>query len=77
MKYTTIIKAVDPKDGKIKTWGGPYIEAVSFEDARNYCQNNGLGYCIVVGQLIAEIPCDDNGKPNFKEKMDFDVINLN
>lgn len=55
LKFTTIIKAIDPKDGELKTWCGPYIEALSFTDAQRQCELNGLGYCKVDGVLVVEV----------------------
>lgn len=48
-QYTTIIKAIDPKDGQMKTWSGPKVQAKSFAGAARFCQKNGLGYCKVDG----------------------------
>lgn len=63
-QYTTIIKALDPSDGKMKVWQGPFIPAESFEKAREYCDNNGLGYCEVHGELVEcreiNAPCNLN-----------------
>ena len=50
MYYTTELKAIDPKDGKVKTWAGPRIWADSPEQAREYCQRNGLGFCFILGE---------------------------
>lgn len=55
-KYITEITAVDPVDGNIKRWMGPYIEAESFDAAQQYCVDNGLGYCLVTGRYVDEIP---------------------
>lgn len=57
-KFTTELRAIDPVDGKIKTWQGPHIDAISFDDAQQYCVNNGLGYLYVTGDLIAEVELD-------------------
>lgn len=51
MIFTTIIKALDPLDGELKTWQGPNIEAISWTHAEQYLQQNGLGYCQVDGIL--------------------------
>jgi hypothetical protein len=56
MKFETQITAIDPQDGKLKTWSGPCILANSIEDAQEYCQNNGLGYLNVIEEIIGEIP---------------------
>lgn len=56
--FLTELKAIDPIDQELKTWCGPNIEAETFELAEQYCQDNGLGYCTVIGELIQEIPWD-------------------
>lgn len=54
-KWVTEILALDPVSGHLKTYGGPHIDAPTWEEATSFCQANGLGYCRVVGQLIAEV----------------------
>lgn len=54
--YLTEINAIDPNSGDLKLYGGPEISAISFDDAQNYCNQNGLGYCKEIGELIEEIP---------------------
>ena len=76
--YTTTIKAIDPKDGELKTWGGPNIQGITFKDAENYCQNNGLGYCKVDGLLVSEIPCKTGTfEPDWDNEIDHYNQNLN
>lgn len=53
--FTTEIKAIDPKDGKLKTWGGEVVEAETWEEAEQWCQENGKGYLKVTGKFIEEI----------------------
>lgn len=78
MKYwTTTIKAIDPKDGQLKKYSGQTVLGISFQDAENYCQNNGLGYLTVEGELIAEIPCDENFNPIWNKSIDYDIIQNN
>jgi len=55
MIWITEIKAVDPATGEIETWAGPRIQADTKEDARNYCDSNGLGYCKIIGKFISEV----------------------
>jgi hypothetical protein len=76
--YTTQIKAIDPADGEMKTWCGPNVPGISFSDARWYCDNNGLGYCEVTGQLVCEIGTKvENGMivPDFTKRIDYDAKN--
>lgn len=68
--YTTEIKAICPITGDLKLWGGPNVQAITIEDAENYCKNN-LGYCRVTGLLIMEIE-SENGS-----SIDFDLPKLN
>jgi hypothetical protein len=53
--YVTEIKAIDPQTGELCDWCGPHIEAKSIEDARRFCDNNGMGYCKIIGKLLDEI----------------------
>lgn len=53
-KFVTIIHAIDPKTGELCKWIGPTIEAASFYDAERYCNENGLGYCEVDGEMLGE-----------------------
>lgn len=48
--YVTEIKAIN-RDGDITTYCGPYVPGMSFQDAEDYCDRNGLGYCQVTGVL--------------------------
>jgi len=68
--FSTIIYAINPLTNKMAKFSGPYIEAETEEEAFMYCQNNGLGYCHIDGELIKEIPITDeeydsivHGKP--------------
>ena len=53
--WITEIQAYDPMDRCLKSWSGPTITADDFYSAMQYCQENGLGYCKVVGQLVGEV----------------------
>jgi hypothetical protein len=72
--WATEIKAKSPIDAAMKTYCGPNVPGETQEEAQEYCEANGLGYCWVIGQLIAEIPCiegtfepDWNNQINYKE----------
>ena len=78
MKYfSTIIKAIDPLDGELKRFSGPVIPAISFEDAEKYCQVNELGYCKVLGELIAVIPAKKDLAPDWKRTVDIEKVQMN
>lgn len=70
--FTTTIRAVDPSDGELKVWMGPNVPGISFKDARYYCDENGLGYCEILGELVAEIPTKtDERTPDFNKMVDY------
>lgn len=73
-QYTTTIKAIIK--GEVKTFCGPNVQGISFADAQDYCENNGLGYCTVTGVLVATIPVKEN-KPDFDNAINYENINLN
>lgn len=66
MKFTTNLLAIDPKDGVIKEWVGPTIEAPSFQLAEDKINQDGLGYLSIRGQLIASIDEETGSKINFE-----------
>lgn len=72
MKFTTSIKALDPQTGELKTWCGPHVPGISFNDAEVYCQNNGLGYCKIEGVLVSEIPQNPDGSPDWEKRINYD-----
>jgi hypothetical protein len=76
--YATEIQALNPHTKELRVWSGPHVKGISFEDAQRYCDGN-LGYCKVVGKLVAEIPCKNGvlSEPDFDNRIDYDTINLN
>jgi hypothetical protein len=77
MIFLTEIRAVDPTDGKLKTWAGPEVEAPSFSLAEDYCRDR-LGYCRVVGQLVMTIPCKPGtNDPDYDHAIDHEAPQLN
>lgn len=73
--YTTELKAIDPRVGELKSWSGPTVPGISFEDARWYCDNHELSYCVVTGELVCEIGTKiENGYlvPDFDNIIDCD-----
>lgn len=66
MIWLTEIKAINPDTGELCKWSGPRIEADTMNEANDYCNRNGLGYCHVVGKFVMDI------KQNI-----FDLIDLN
>lgn len=76
--WVTEIKAIDPNDGVLKSWCGPNVPGINHEDAVRFCQNDGLGYCRVIGELTAEIPCKEGtNEPDFDKMVDYEKINSN
>lgn len=76
--WCTTITAIDPITTEMKSWCGPNVPGINKADAERYCQKNGLGYCKVDGELIAEIPCIEGSyKPDFKNRIDYDNIQNN
>lgn len=70
--FETIIKAISPLDGEIHTYFGPTIKAPSKELAREFCDENGLGYCIIGDEVYSEIPCDDvNYRPDWSKEINY------
>lgn len=56
--FVTTVSALCPKTGELKTYCGPHVPGISIEDAKNYCEQNGLGYCKVEGELVAVVEED-------------------
>lgn len=76
--YETEIRAFDPKTKEMKLWGGPNIEAISESDAQHYLDTNGLGYCMIIGTIVAEIPCREGTfEPDFDRIIDYEIIKNN
>lgn len=75
--WVTWIIAKDSMTNEEKIFSGPNIEAPSQRLAQEYCNNNGLGYCRVDGELVAEIPCDENYKPDINKTEDFETAQSN
>ena len=50
--YATEIKAICPKTGELLKWCGCIVYAHSWEEAEQWLQNNGMGYCKVIGELV-------------------------
>jgi len=72
--WTTEIKALSPIDGELHTYGGPNVPGINRKDAYRYCEENGLGYCRVDGELICEIPCvQGTHEPDFDNMIDYEL----
>lgn len=74
MKYwVTEITAKSPEDGQLRKYGGPNVPAETYEEAQEYCEKNGLGYCWIAGQLISDIPCKPGTlEPDWDKRTDYD-----
>ena len=76
--YTTEIIAICPTTGELLKWGGPRVPGISFKDAEDFCQRNGLGYCRVKGKLVADIPTTENtASPDWSQMKEYGNENLN
>ena len=72
--YCTTIYAISPSHGEMTEYCGPHINAISPAMARQYCEENGLGYCHINGDiLVAEIPCKPGTfEADFDKQVDYD-----
>ncbi len=79
MRYwITEIQALDPITKELKRYAGVTVKAINKELAQQFCNENGLGYCKVVGQLIMVVPCKkDSYTPDWDKKIDYDIIEQN
>lgn len=76
--WVTEIQAIDPSTGEFKKWCGPNVPGLNLADAELYCQNNGLGYCKVLGELTAEIYCKEGTiEPDWDKMVDYENIQNN
>lgn len=77
-QWVTEIRAIDPASNDLKTYCGPNVPGINHDDAVRYCQQNELGYCMVLGELIAEIPCKGKTyEPDFEKMVDYENIQNN
>lgn len=71
--WGTIIYAKCAMTGEQKIFCGPNIKAPSRSLAHEYCQNNGLGYCHIGDELVAEIPCKEGTyEPDWDKMIDYE-----
>jgi hypothetical protein len=76
MIWVTEIKAIDPITEELKVYGGPHVPGLNHTMAEQYCHDNGLGYCKVLGRLISEIPCKKGTyQPDWKNSVDYENNN--
>lgn len=76
--WVTKITAIDPMSGELCEYIGPNVPGINWDDAEDYCQQNGLGYCAICGELIAEIPINDTtGEIYYHDAIDYSIINMN
>lgn len=77
--WVTEIRAIKPgTTDDMRTYGGPNVPGISAKDAQDYCEREGFGYCMVVGELVAEIPCKEGTyEPDWKNMIDYERQNLN
>lgn len=84
--WLTQLKAINPINNQLTTFCGPNIKALTHQMAYDFCQENGLGYLEVLGELCGEIPCvttiGEDGiiyeySPDFSRMIDYEVQNNN
>ena len=74
--WYTEIRAIDPSDGKLKTWGGEYIKAPTPKLAQAIANSTGRGYLKVTDkQVISEWYTNEKG--DVTKKVRFDLEDLN
>ncbi len=56
--FTTELRAINVENGELCTFRGQLIEAISFQDAKDYCNENGLGYLKITGELVEYVELD-------------------
>lgn len=72
-KWGTKIYAKCAATNEMKTFVGQTIEAPNEALAHEYCQNNGLGYCFIDGEVLMEIPCKkDSLEPDWNKSIDYE-----
>lgn len=71
--WATEIKAIDWRDGILKTFGGPNVPGINKDDATNYLwQVLGLGMFEVKDELVMEIPCKEGtNEPDWNNAIDY------
>lgn len=50
--FTTYIHAL--VDGEIRLFEGPHVNGEDENDAKRYCDRNGLGYCEIGEEIVEE-----------------------
>ncbi len=78
MLWVTEIQAIKPSTGELRIYCGPHVPGISLADAQQYCEQNGLGYCRVIGRLIGEIPCKAGTyEPDYSKAINYEAELLN
>ena len=68
--FSTHFKAICVTENTLLTYVGPKIVAYSHEEAQEFCNEN-FPYLNIVGQLVAEVPTDEDGSPLFDERIEY------
>lgn len=74
LTWSTKIRAINPLTGDLCTWCGPKIKAFSEAQAKEYLQENELGYCEIDGLFMGNVTYQDDG---YKFDHDSTSFNLN
>lgn len=76
--FVTEVQAIDPTDGLLKTFEGLRIESINPKMAQKWCNENGLGFLKVVGELVCDISLDENkGISTYNDLMSFIDVHSN
>jgi len=76
-RWVTEFMALDARTKEMKKWCGENVEAPTWELAQQWCYEN-RGHLIVVGELIAEIPCKEGTyEPDWNKMIDYEDIQMN
>lgn len=71
--WLTQIEAIDPNDGELKIWAGPKVFGITLKFAELYAEQNGLGYCKIIGEFITSVPCkSDSALDDLGNRLDYD-----
>ena len=76
--FSTYIIAVNPQTNELCKFSGQNIQAPSKQWAREYCDNNGLGFLFIDDEVVCTIPCKKGTyDADFDNAVDYYTANNN